>query len=663
MWITFSDILDIASDVTLLATLNPTTLELSHIPLGQPPGRIETYTTPLPKPDTRMAQETHPPSSLSAPPRKSTTSSSISSSDMEKPQPGSHIPPTHSSSGVYHNADIAAKDKEDVRGPSEPASDLVHTLSRVATAASELARTETRQDGSEYPGGLKLVLITVALCLAVFLMALDNSIIATAIPKITDQFHSLDAVGWYGSAYLLTTAALQLLFGKFYSYLNIKWVFLSAIGLFELGSLICGVAPNSTALIIGRAIAGAGSAGILSGALIILAYTVPLRKRPAYSGGITSMYGIASVAGPLLGGAFTDKATWRWCFYINLPIGAITVLVVMFFFQPPKGALSSKNASSANKTRREILNEFDPLGTIVFMPAIVCLLLALQWGGTTYAWNSGRIIALFVVFGVLIAVFLFIQWRQQDNATVPPRVIKMRSVWSGAAFAAATGAAFFSGIYFLPLWFQAVKGSSAVSSGIMNLPMLISVVLFSLVAGVVVSVVGYYTPFMLLSTVLMSVGYGLISTFQPDAGAGVWIGYQILAGAGVGFGMQQPLMAVQAVLSDKDLPTGTAVVVFTQTLGGSLFVSVSQNVFSNKLVEYVGDYAPGLDPATVLSAGATSIQKIIPSDFLGSVTLAYNDALMQTFLVSAALAAVSIVGSGFMEWRSVKGKKVDMAVA
>lgn len=606
--------------------------------------------------------EAHPPSPLDVAPRKS-TSSSIASTDMEKDQQA-QIPQTDSPPDAYHHVDVNIKEKGSTaeEAPTAPAPDLVRTLSRVATAASELRRTETRQDGTEYPGGVKLALITVALCLAVFLMALDNSIIATAIPKITDQFHSLDAVGWYGSAYLLTTAALQLLFGKFYSYLNIKWVFLSAIGLFELGSLICGVAPNSTALIIGRAIAGAGSAGILSGALIILAFTVPLRKRPAYSGGITSMYGIASVAGPLLGGVFTDKATWRWCFYINLPIGAITVLVVMFFFQPPKGALSASNASTS-KTRREIFSEFDPLGTAVFMPAIVCLLLALQWGGTTYAWSSGRVIALFVVFGVLIVAFLFIQWRQQDNATVPPRVIKMRTVWSGAAFAAATGAAFFSGIYFLPLWFQAVKGSSAVSSGIMNLPMLISVVLFSLVAGVIVSVVGYYTPFMLVSTVLMSVGYGLISTFQPGTGAGIWIGYQILAGAGVGFGMQQPLIAVQAVLGDKDLPTGTAVVVFTQTLGGSLFVSVSQNVFSNKLVEYVGDYAPGLDPATVLSAGATSIQKIIPAEFLSGVTLAYNDALMQTFLVSAALAATTVVGSGFMEWRSVKGKKLDVAMA
>ena len=138
-------------------------------------------------------------------------------------------------------------------------------------------------------------------------MEQDNTIIATAIPKITDQFHSLPDVGWYGSAYLLTTASFQLLFGKFYTFFSIKWVYLIAIGIFELGSLICGVAPNSIALIIGRAVAGIGSAGIFSGALIIVAYSVPLVKRPMYSGFIGAMYGIASVAGPLLGGVFTDK--------------------------------------------------------------------------------------------------------------------------------------------------------------------------------------------------------------------------------------------------------------------------------------------------------------------------------------------------------------------
>jgi len=151
----------------------------------------------------------------------------------------------------------------------------------------------------------------------------DNSIIATAIPRITDEFHSLNDVGWYGSAYMLTGSSFQLFFGKFYTFWSIKWVFLSVIGLFEGGSLICALAPNSMTLIIGRAVAGVGSAGIFAGALTILAYTVPLEKRPLYSGLIGSMWGISSVAGPLLGGVFTDRLSWRWCFYINLPVGVV----------------------------------------------------------------------------------------------------------------------------------------------------------------------------------------------------------------------------------------------------------------------------------------------------------------------------------------------------
>lgn len=534
-------------------------------------------------------------------------------------------------------------------------------LAKIKTSQSQngapLDATRTREDGTEYPTGVKLGLISLALCLSVFLTALDNSIIATAIPSITDAFHSLPDVGWYGSAYLLTTAALQLLFGKFYTFLSIKWVYLTAIFIFEVGSLICGVAQNSVTLIIGRAVAGLGAAGLFAGALLILAHSVPLAKRPLYTGMIGGIYGVASVAGPLLGGVFTDKVSWRWCFYINLPVGAVTILVIALFFPDPV------QQKPPQETWAERIRRFDPLGTLIFIPAVVSLLLALQWGGTTYAWSNARIIGLFVVFGVLIVVFLGIQIWQQENATVPPRIFRNRTVMAGSFFAFAIGSAFFLFVYYIPIWFQSVQGVSAVNSGIRNLPMLLSVVVASLIAGGLITAFGYYTPFMIVGTVLAAVGGGLLTTWKPDTPSSVWIGYQILFGAGVGLALQQPLIAVQTVLDIKDVPIGTSVIAFMQTLGGALFVSVGNNVFNNKLVEELVHNLPGTNPKDVLNAGTTNLRSALPAEIVPGVILSYNNALTTSFLVATALAAIAIIGAVFMEWKSVKGKKIEAGFA
>ena len=448
---------------------------------------------------------------------------------------------------------------------------------------------------------------------------------------------------------MLTGCAFQLLFGKIYTFYSPKSVFLAAVGLFEIGSAVCGAAPNSTAFILGRAIAGLGSAGIFSGAIVIIVHTVPLRKRPMYQGFMGGTFGIASVVGPLLGGVFTEKASWRWCFLINLPIGAVTVLVLVFLLKLPM-------PPQQTKTWRQQLVQLDPLGTACFLPSIVCLLLALQWGGSTYAWKSGRIIALLVLFGVLLIAFLAIQAWKPETATVPPRIIGQRSVAAGVWFSLCVGASLMLLVYYLPLWFQAIRGVSAVKSGIMNIPLVLSLVVGSIVAGGSVTATGYYTPFMIASAILMSVGSGLLTTFQQNTGHAKWIGYQTLYGFGVGLGMQQAAMGAQTVLPKGDVPTGVSLMFFAQSLGGALFVSVGQNVFTNRLVTGLA-HVSGLDPSVVVRTGATDLRKVVAPKDLGMVLLAYNDALTHAFDAALAVSCLSILGALAMEWKSVKGRR------
>jgi MFS family permease len=274
-------------------------------------------------------------------------------------------------------------------------------------------------------------------------VALDQTIIAPALGAITAEFHSVKDIGWYGAAYLLTTTALQPTYGSIYRTFNIKYTFLAAVFVFELGSLVCALAPNSNAFIVGRALAGVGTAGLFSGAVVIFSYTLPLRKRPAAFGLVGGMWGIASVAGPLLGGAFTDHVTWRWCFYVNLPIGGAAMVAIFFFLHIDR----VNNPNGLGLLTR--IKEIDLLGASILIPAVVCLLLALQWGGTEYPWNNSRIIGLFIGFGLMMLLFIGIQFWKGDKGTLPPRLFKNRDVVCAMLFAFFFGGGFFSLVYYL----------------------------------------------------------------------------------------------------------------------------------------------------------------------------------------------------------------------
>ncbi|CAG8040818.1 unnamed protein product [Penicillium salamii] len=506
----------------------------------------------------------------------------------------------------------------------------------------------------EYPPNSKLVPILIGLCFQSFCIALDNTVLSTAVPKITEQFNSLGDISWYASAYLLTTCAVTLPFGKIYTYYSTKWTYLIALALFEIGSLICAVTPSSKGLIFGRAIAGVGSGGLSPGALLVLANSVPLHRRALYFGIIGSTSGIATITGPLLGGVLTDHASWRWCFWINLPFGVLTAFVIMLFFEDSKGTTKPK-ISRLNQLKR-----MDPLGVAAFVPAVVSLLLCLQWGGTKYHWDDVRIIVLFILFGVFASIWAIIQVWKQDDATVPPRLLKNRNVLGAVVHATFLGGSFFVFGYYLPIWFQAVKEDTASESGINNLPMVVSMIVCSALGGVLVNVVGYYTPLMFAGSAFLTVGSGLCTSLNVGSGVPQWVGYEVILGIGAGVGFQQCINALQTVLPLQDIPIGIAIITFAQSLSGAMFISIAQTVFENRLVASITEHAPKANPQALIKAGAAHLAERVPKEVLPSVLYAYNVAVTQTFYVSVAAAILSFVGAGLTEWKSMKRRqKID----
>ncbi|KAL7816093.1 MFS general substrate transporter [Trichoderma aethiopicum] len=504
----------------------------------------------------------------------------------------------------------------------------------------------------QYPSNQKRIVIMLALYMAIFLVTLDQNILATAIPRITDEFNSLNDVGWYGTAYLLTMCSFQLMMGKVYKFYPAKPIFLSGIILFEVGSAICGAAPSSDAFIVGRAIAGLGSSGMFSGLMVIMFNIIPLQQRPLYQGFFGAVFAVASVIGPIIGGTFTDKVTWRWCFYINLPIGGVSLIVTFLILHLPNQKLDKAADGWLAK-----IQQLDPIGNLAFFPGIVCLVLALQWGGTEYAWDSARIIVLLVLCGVFVLIFIGIQVWKGEEATLPPRVMKQRSIAAVVWFGFFNGGSMMVVMYYLPIWFQAIKGVSAIDSGISLLPMVLATVFGSLSSGVVISRIGYYTPFFYLSSVLAAIGGGLLSMLEPGTGHSKWIAFQFIFGLGLGFGAQQALNVVQTVLDRSDIATGSALVMFTRFLGSAIFLPVAQSIFLSTLVKKVSNI-PSIDPTKVVTAGATDLKNLVPADDLKVLLVDYNDSIMPVFYLVAAMSSATILGSVFVEWKSLK-KRAD----
>lgn len=327
------------------------------------------------------------------------------------------------------------------------------------------------------------------------------------------------------------------------------------------------------------------------------------------------------------------------------------MITIIFFLRSPTFV-------DRSMTFKDRVRQFDLVGSVLLLPAVICLLVALQLGGVYYAWSDGRIIALFIVFCLLVIAFVFVQAWKGENATIPPRFLRQRSISFGCLFSFLLGGSFFTMVYLIPIWFQAIKGASATQSGIMSIALLLSMVLFLMVCGIAITLCGIYTQFFYISCILSSVGAGLLSTLTPTAGPSKWIGYQVVYGMGIGAGFQLPIVAAQVVLPLADVPIGTSLMVFFLSLGGAVFTSVSQNVFINELVQGVERVTHYVRISSIVETGATELLSTIPTEISELVRPVYNTALTRAWYVATALSVLSILGAFGMEWRTVKREQL-----
>ncbi|KAK1763360.1 major facilitator superfamily domain-containing protein [Phialemonium atrogriseum] len=538
-------------------------------------------------------------------------------------------------------------------------------LPEMAAPNSKEEETKTREISSDsstddlepqWISGLPLVNMMVALSIVMFLVLLDGSIIGTAIPRITSEFHSLEDVGWYGSAFQLASAALGPLTGKIYATCDKKWTFIWFFAIFEVGSLLCGVAVSSNMLIVGRAVAGMGVAGLQNGGLTIVASAVSLQRRASLNGILVGLSQLGIVMGPLIGGAFTSYSTWRWCFYINLPLGAV-VAVALFFVRIPEQKATGKSERLSAKARA-LIRDLDLLGFTLLTGFAIELLLALQWGGSSYAWNSSVVIGLLCGAAVTLVLFLFWEHRKGDEAMIPFSIMTKRVVWCGCLVYGFLMASLFLLTYYLPIYFQSVLNATAILSGVYTLPNILAQLAAAIISGLLVGRLGYYLPWSIASAIMTSISTGLMSTFDVNTPAGKWVGYQILFGAGCGMGIQMPILAAQNSLAAQYIPIAIATLIFAQNMVTAIWLTIASTIFENSLRTLIVEYAPSVDAEVVINAGATGIRDVVPAGpVLTQVLAAYSKAIDNTFYLSTASLAASLLFVWGTGWKDIRKKK------
>ncbi|MFF3014712.1 MDR family MFS transporter [Streptomyces sp. NPDC057939] len=476
--------------------------------------------------------------------------------------------------------------------------------------------------------------------LGVLLAALDQTIVGTALPTIVADLGGGDHMSWVVTAYLLAETVSTVLVGKFGDVFGRKLIFQISAIVFITGSFLCGLASNMTLLILWRGVQGIGAGGLMVTAMALIADVVPLRERGKYQGAIGAVFGVATVIGPLLGGLFTDSLSWRWCFYVNVPIAILVVIAA---------ARTIPSVRAAGKT------VIDYLGIALVSVGASALILGTSWGGNEYAWSSPVIIGLFAGGVVALALFCLAEFRALEPM-LPMRLFgnPVFSICSVLSFV--VGFAMLGAMTFLPTYLQYVDGDSATISGVRTLPMVIGLLIASIFSGNFVSKTGRYRIFPILGCAVMGLGLYLLSLMGPGTSAWLASLYMFVLGTGIGLCMQVLTIVVQNTVDYADLGTATSGVTFFRTLGSAfgtaVFGTIYANTLSPALRTAVGEAAraTGEDPAR-LAVAAQSPQGVrgLDPDAAGPVIAAYADTLQTVFLWTVPVAVVGFVVALFLK--------------
>ena len=548
--------------------------------------------------------------------------------------------PEPNPAAANQTAASTATSKEDPALPSDSSTDTPVEQEQDGEKAPVSAKGPPKDEPSDFEKKSvgKRAVVMLALCMAVFLAALDVTIITTAIPTITEQFNSPSGYTWIGAAFLLANAASVPTWGKVSEIFGRKPVLLCANVVFLVGSLVCALAKNIGMLLAGRTVQGLGAGGLVILVNITIADLFSLRNRGAYYGIIGGVWALSSAIGPIIGGAFTESVSWRWCFYINLPLDGIAFFIILFFLdlKTPKTPLW------------EGLKAIDWLGSLTVVGGTLMFLFGLEYGGSTYPWKSATVICL-ILFGIITwAIFFIIEWKVAKYPVIPIQIFKKFSVCATYLIVSIHGMVFIASSYYLPLYFQAALGKTPIISGVLLLPNCVALSFGSLGVGILVRKTGRYLEAIYFGFFMMTLGYGLFIDLDANSSIAKIIIFQLIAGFGIGPLFQAPLIALQSQIKPRDMAAATSTFGFIRQLSTSISVVIGNVIYQNRMNTKTSMLASSIgekNAQALTGSGAGSNTKLIdslPEPGKHIVQTAFADSLSKMWILYVCLAFIGL---------------------